>query len=70
MYFLAYIALMKHYVADVVQIKPLLRANSDFVPAPIIGSVQGQDRREPNMFERRYFKRITIGSNFVIFGLH
>ena len=49
MYFLAYIGLLKHYVADVAHIKPLYRANSGFVPVPKIGSVQGQDIREPNM---------------------
>ena len=48
-YFLAYIGLIKHYVADIVHIKPLYRASSGFVPVPKIGSVQGQDRREPNM---------------------
>ena len=47
MYFLAYIGLMKHYVPDVPHNKPLERANSDCVPSPKIGSIQGQDRREP-----------------------
>ena len=68
MYFLAYIGLTKHYVADVAHIKPLQRANSGFLPDPIIGSVQGQDRREPNTCGRPSadFKvgEIRLGSRY------
>ena len=39
---------MKHYAPDVPHITGLQSANCGFVPATIIGSVQGQDRREPN----------------------
>ena len=46
MYFLAYIGLMNHYVEE----GRGQRANSGFLPAPIKGSVQEQERREPNTF--------------------
>ena len=46
--FIPYIGLMKHYVADGPLVK---RANAGFVTVLIKGSVQGQDRREPNTCE-------------------
>ena len=65
--FLAYIVLMKHYVADVAHIRPLLRANSGFVPAQKIGP--RQDRREPNMCAGTCALHIIIQNLMVKNGL-
>ena len=52
--FLAYIRLMKHYVPDMLHITGLSSTKGGFVPAPIIGSVQGQDRSK-HMNYNSYF---------------